>query len=97
LNASNTKTKPGIPAPLTLLLIIVTIVLIKKDVLRGIAAVGSIILQIFISIFAFGIPIVSYADSRTPEQIVDAELYDCTKSLMTRPDGDDAKVAGSRA
>lgn len=51
--------------------------------------------DIFISIFAFGIPIVMYMDSQTPEQTVDAALYDCTKNLVTRPDGD-AKLVDSR-
>jgi len=60
---------------------------------RESAAVGLITFDVFVAIFAFGMPIVSYAESQTPEQIVDGELYDCTKSLMTRPDSDGAKVA----
>jgi hypothetical protein len=44
--------------------------------------------DIFASIFAFGIPIVTRLDSETPEQAVDAALYDCTKNLVTRPSGD---------
>jgi hypothetical protein len=44
--------------------------------------------DIFASIFAFGIPIVTHLDSETPEQTVDAALYDCTKNLATRPGGD---------
>ena len=63
--------------------------------MRNTAAVGLIMFDIFVSIFAFGIPLVMYMDSQTPEQIVDAALYDCTKNLVTRPDGD-AKLAGSK-
>ena len=63
--------------------------------MRDSAAVGLITLDIFVCIFALGIPIATYADAQTPEQIVDAALYDCTRNPVTRPDGD-AKLAGSK-
>jgi len=59
------------------------------------AAVGLISLDIVAAIFTFGIPIVTHAESQTPEQIVDAALYNCTKNLTTRPDGD-ANSKGSK-
>jgi hypothetical protein len=61
----------------------------------GGAAVGLIMFDIFASIFAFGIPIVTHLDSETSEQIVDAALYDCTKNLVTRPGGDAEKTGSN--
>jgi hypothetical protein len=95
VSVSDVKTKrTDIPPALTLVLIFATIKLIKADVVYGVAAVGLIIFDIFASIFTCGIPIATYADSETPEQTVDAALYDCTKNLATRPGGD-ADLAGS--
>jgi hypothetical protein len=83
------------PAAISLSFMLVTIILIKKDIAGETAAVGLLTVGIFLSCFTVGVPVVSYMESQTPEQIVDAALYACTKSLVTRPDGD-ANLACSK-
>lgn len=67
--------------------------LIKMNVVCEVVAVGLVSFGCLVGIYAFILAAATYATAKTPEQIVDAELYACTKNMIARP-GEEVGGAG---